>query len=63
MAIFLNILNRVFAGILATLLGVTGAVNNFFTGEVYEYKSETAVFGVEALSRSQDVTTDGETWI
>ncbi|MBQ6707704.1 MAG: hypothetical protein IJM97_01995 [Clostridia bacterium] len=63
MAIFLNILNRVFAGILATLLGVTGAVNNFFTGEVYEYKSETAVFGVEALSRSQDVTTDGKAWI
>lgn len=44
----------------AVLLSLTGTLNGFFEGEIYPYESENAVVGLETLTRSQDVTTDGE---
>ncbi len=60
MAAFANIFNKIFSLMFAVLLSLTGTLNGFFEGEVYPYESENAVVGLETLTRSQDVTTDGE---
>ena len=60
MVAFANIFNKIFSVFFAVLLSLTGTLNGFFEGEVYPYESENAVVGLESLTRSQDVTTDGE---
>ena len=60
MIAFANIFNKIFSLMFAVLLSLTGTLNGFFEGEVYPYESENAVVGLETLTRSQDVTTDGE---
>ncbi len=60
MAGFLNIFNKVFSLFFCVTLLFTGSVNSIFTGEVKQWESENAVVGLETLTRSQDVTTDGE---
>ena len=59
MVAFANIFNKIFSVFFAVLLSLTGTLNGFFEGEVYPYESENAVVGLESLTRSQDVTTDG----
>ena len=60
MVAFANIFNKIFSVFFAVLLSLTGTLNGFFEGEIYPYESENAVVGLESLTRSQDVTTDGE---
>ena len=60
MTAFANIFNKIFAVFFSVLLTLTGGLNGLFEGEVYSYESEHAVVGLESLTRSQDVTTDGE---
>ena len=60
MTAFANIFNKVFSLLFAVLLFFTGGLNGIFEGDVYPYEGESAVIGLEALARSQDVTTDGE---
>ena len=60
MIAFANIFNKIFSLMFAVLLSLTGTLNGFFEGEIYPYESENAVVGLETLTRSQDVTTDGE---
>ncbi len=57
---FANSFNRIFTVIFSVLLLFTGGVNSLFTGDVYPFESENSVVGLETLTRSQDVTTDGE---
>lgn len=57
---FANSFNRIFTVIFSALLLFTGGVNSLFTGDVYPFESENSVVGLETLTRSQDVTTDGE---
>ncbi len=57
---FANAFNKIFSLMLAAMLLFTGSVNCIFTGEVYPWESESSVAGLETLTRSQDVTTDGE---
>lgn len=57
---FANTFNKIFSLLFCALLLFTGTLNGIFTGEVYPYESENAVVGLETLTRSQDVTTDGE---
>ncbi len=60
MTAFANVFNKVFSLFFAALLLLTGGLNKVFEGEVYSYESEHGVVGLETLTRSQDVTTDGE---
>lgn len=60
MAGFANTFNRIFSLLFSVLLLFTGTVNFMFRGDVYPYESENSVVGLETLTRSQDVTTDGE---
>ena len=60
MAAFANIFNKLFSVLFSVLLMLTGGLNGIFQGEIYPYESEHAVAGLETLTRSQDVTTDGE---
>lgn len=57
---FLNTFNRLFSVFFAVMLFFTGTLNGLFTGDAYSYESENGVIGLETLTRSQDVTTDGE---
>lgn len=60
MAAFLNTFNKIFSLFICVMLFFTGGINSMFTGDVREWESENAVAGLETLTRSQDVTTDGE---
>lgn len=60
MVTFANVFNKMFSLVFSLLLFFTGTVNGFFAGDVKECISENAVVGLETLTRSQDVTTDGE---
>ena len=57
---FANIFNKTFSLFFTVILFFTGGLNGLFTGDVYPYESESQVIGLETLTRSQDVTTDGE---
>ena len=50
-------------GLLGVLTVVCGAVNRLFAGDVYRPVRVDRVVGLEALERSQGVTTDGTAWI
>ena len=50
-------------GLLGVLTVVSGALNRLFAGDVYAPVSVDRVVGLEALERSQGVTTDGTAWI
>jgi len=60
MVTFANTFNKIFALLFSMLLMLTGTVNGFFNGDVKECISEHGVVGLETLTRSQDITTDGE---
>ncbi|MBR3767427.1 MAG: hypothetical protein IKL10_04195 [Clostridia bacterium] len=60
MVILVNSINKALAVIFSFLLFFTGSLNSIFNGDVASYESEHAVIGLETLTRSQDVTTDGE---
>ncbi len=60
MAGFLNTFNKIFSLFICVMLFFTGGINSIFTGDVKSWESENAVVGLETLTRSQDVTTDGE---
>lgn len=60
MITFANTFNRLFSLIFSVLLLLTGGINDVFTGDAAPYESEHRVIGLETLTRSQDVTTDGE---
>ena len=49
-------------GLLGVLTVLSGALNRMFSGDVYPYLSQTRTVGLEALERSQGVTTDGTAW-
>ena len=49
-------------GLLALLAAVSAAANRLFAGEVLPFASADRAFGLEALERSQGVTTDGSAW-
>ncbi|MBE6789624.1 MAG: hypothetical protein E7535_00355 [Ruminococcaceae bacterium] len=57
---FMNGFNKVFSLFFCIMLLLTGGINSIFTGEVKNWESQTSVVGLETLTRSQDVTTDGE---
>ncbi len=57
---FANSFNRIFSLLFAIMLFFTGLLNDAFTGAAKEFESENSVIGLETLTRSQDVTTDGE---
>ncbi len=60
MTAFANTFNKIFALLFSVMLLFTGGINSIFVGDVQEWSSEHAVVGLETLTRSQDVTTDGE---
>ena len=60
MVAFANTFNKLFSVLFSILLMLTGGVNSFFTSDAAPWESENAVVGLETLTRSQDVTTDGE---
>lgn len=60
MVAFANFFNRLFSLFFTFSLMLTGGINGFFNGEIYPYKSENSVIGLETLTRSQGVTTDGK---
>lgn len=60
MVTFANVFNKMFSLLFSLLLLFSGTVNGFFEGDVKECISENGVIGLETLTRSQDVTTDGE---
>ena len=49
-------------GLLGVLTVLSGWANKVFMGDVYPYKSVDRTVGLEALDRSQGVTTDGTYW-
>ncbi len=57
---FANIFNKIFSVLFSVMLLFTGALNGLFTEGAAEYISQSSVVGLETLTRSQDVTTDGE---
>ena len=57
---FANIFNKIFSVLFSVLLLFTGTLNSFFTKGAAEFISQSSVVGLETLTRSQDVTTDGE---
>ncbi len=60
MITFANTFNKLFSLLFSVLLLLTGGINSIFTGDAAPYESEHSVIGLETLTRSQDVTTDGE---
>lgn len=60
MTAFANVFNKIFSVLFSMILMFTGGINGFFNGDVRDYVSENSVVGLETLTRSQDVTTDGE---
>lgn len=60
MADFANTFNKVFSLFFCLMLLLTGGINRIFIGDVQSWESENSVVGLETLTRSQDVTTDGE---
>lgn len=58
----INAMKKAFSLMFAVMLLVTGGVNRLFNGDVYKFKYETAVVGIETLTRCQGVTNDGESW-
>lgn len=60
MIAFANIINKMFSLMFSVLLLLTGGINTAFNGDILPYESEHSVVGLETLTRSQDVTTDGE---
>lgn len=54
---------RIFAGVIAALISLTGFVDFCFRGDVYMFESCDTVVGLETLERAQGVTTDGKGWI
>ena len=59
----MNPISEILAIVMAFLMTVTSGINSLFIGDVYPYESNTRTVGLETLSRSQGVTTDGESWI
>lgn len=59
----MNPISEILAILMAFLMTVTSGINSLFIGDVYPYESNTRTVGLETLSRSQGVTTDGESWI
>ncbi len=59
----MNIVTEILAIVMAFLMGLTGTINSLFNGDIYPYESVTRTVGLETLTRSQGVTTDGESWI
>ncbi len=59
----MNPILEILAIVMAFLMTVTSSVNSFFNGDIYPYESNTRTVGLETLTRSQGVTTDGESWI
>lgn len=59
----MNPVSEILAIVMAFLLSITSSVNSLFNGDIYPYQSNTRTVGLETFSRSQGVTTDGESWI
>lgn len=59
----MNIVTEILAIVMAFLMGITATVNSLFNGDIYLYESNTRTVGLETFTRSQGVTTDGESWI
>ena len=59
----MNKVTEILAVVMAFLMGITATLNSAFNGDIYAYDSCTRTVGIETLSRSQGVTTDGESWI
>ena len=63
----INILRKtvrfLLCGFLGVLTVVSGGINRLFAGDVYAPVGVDRAFGLEALERSQGVTTDGTAWI
>ncbi len=59
----MNIVTEILAIVMAFLMGLTGTINSLFNGDIYPYESVTRTIGLETFTRSQGVTTDGESWI
>ncbi len=57
---FANTFNKIFSVLFAALILFTGSLNSMFSCGARPYDEQYAVVGLEALTRSQDVTTDGE---
>lgn len=58
-----NFCRKVFSVFTILIMLLTGGINDAFTGDVYEYVGESRVIGLEALTRAQGVTNDGENFI
>lgn len=54
---------EIIAVVMAFLMGLTATINSLFNGDIYPYESNTRTVGLETFTRSQGVTTDGESWI
>ena len=59
----MNVVTEILAIVMAFLMGLTGVINSLFNGDIYPYESNTRTVGLETFTRSQGVTTDGESWI
>lgn len=49
--------------VMAFLMTLSASLNSLFNGDIYPYDSNTKTVGLETLTRSQGVTTDGKSWI
>lgn len=59
----MNKVTQIISIVIAFLMGITGTINSLFNGDAYPYESCTRTLGLETFTRSQGVTTDGESWI
>ncbi|MBQ6899096.1 MAG: hypothetical protein IJN70_08960 [Clostridia bacterium] len=57
---FANTFNKLFSVLFAVLILFTGTLNSMFTCGALPFREQYTVVGLETLTRSQDVTTDGE---
>jgi len=56
----LNFLKKALSLFFIVSLFLTGRLNSAFNGDIYPFESESAVIGIETLTRAQGVTNDGE---
>lgn len=60
---FVNFCKKMMSLFFAVMLLCSGGINSIFNGDIYEFAYSTDVIGIETLTRSQGVTTDGRNWI
>lgn len=59
----MNGIMKILSLVMAVLMTLSNGLNYIFNGDIYPFDSNTKTLGIETLTRTQGVTTDGESWI